>query len=163
MVTRVRGQQAPERPLACFARMDLLLAACQGAGLALAAGAFAGASGRRSAIGWLLLAAAVIGAGVLFGLSLEEEDHPAYPGWPVGAALGALAFLVVRDFAAAAAGRAGEGGFTGAAIALVALVVAALSLVVPPVGVIALAALAYLAFARRGRAARKYEGLRTLR
>jgi hypothetical protein len=143
--------------------MDLFLAGCQGVGLAIAAGAFGGASGRRGAIGFVLLAIAVVGGAVLFGISLEEEDHPAYPGWPVGAALAALSFFVVRDLAEAAAKRADGGGFTGALIALAALVVAGLSLVLPEAGIVAFAALVWLYVGRRRRAARKYEGLRTLR
>jgi len=143
--------------------MDLFLAGCQGAGLALAAGTFAGASGRRAAIGFALLAAAVIGGAVLFGLSLEEEDHPAYPGWTIGALLGGFAFLVVRDIAEGAGRRAGGAGFTGALIAVAALLVAVLSLFLPPVAIALFLALCYLALARRRRAGRKYEGLRTLR
>ena len=143
--------------------MDLFLAGCQGAGLALAAGAFAGASGRRGAIGLLLLAAAVIGGAALAGISLEEEDHAAYPGWPLGALLAAFAFFVVRAIAEGAAARAEGAGFTGALIALAALVLAGLSLVIPPVAIAAAFVLAWLWVQRRGRAQRKYEGLRTLR
>ena len=62
--------------------MDLFVAGCQGLGLALAAGIFAGASGRRDAVGTALLVIAVIGGAILIGLSLETEDHPAWPGWP---------------------------------------------------------------------------------
>jgi len=143
--------------------MDLFLAGCQGAGLALAAGALAGAPGRRAALGFVLLAAAALGGAVLFGLSLETEDHPAYPGWPVGALLGAFAFLVVRDIAEGAGARADGVGFIGAMIALTALLVAALSLFLPPIAIAALLALCYLAASRRRHAQRKYEGLRTLR
>jgi hypothetical protein len=143
--------------------MDLFLAGCQGVGLALAAGAFGGASGRRGTIGTILLVAAIVGGAVLFGISLGAEDHPAWPGWPLGAALAASSFLVVRDFAEGAARRADGGGFTSAVIALGALVLAGLSILLPPIGLVALAALLWLAAARRQRATRKYEGLRTLR
>lgn len=143
--------------------MDLFLAGCQGAGLALAAGAFAGASGRRAAIGFLLLAAAVVGGAALFGISLEEEGHPAWPGWLAGAPLAGFAFIVVRPFAEAAAARAEDAAFTGALIALGALVLAGLSLLVAPVAIAAALALAWLWAQRRERAQRKYEGLRTLR
>jgi hypothetical protein len=143
--------------------MDLFLAGCQGVGLALAAGAFGGASGRRGPIGGALLVIAMVGGAVLFGLSLETEDHPAYPGWPVGALLAAFAFAVVRDVAEAAAKRADGGGFTAALIALAALALAGLSLVLSPVALLALAGLLWLYAGRRRRAARKYEGLRTLR
>ena len=145
------------------APMDLFLAGCQGVGLALAAGAFGGASGRRGAIGFALLAFAMVAGAALFGISLEQEDHPAYPGWPVGAALAALSFVVVRDIAEAAAKRAEGGGFTGALIAAAALAVAGLALLLPEVGLVALAGVIWLYVGRRRRAARKYEGLRTLR
>jgi hypothetical protein len=143
--------------------MDLFLAGCQGAGLALAAGVFAGASGQRGPIGLLLLAAAVVGGAALFGISLEEEDHAAYPGWPLGALLAAFAFVVVRPIAEGAAERADGAGFTGALIALGALVLAGLSLLIPPIAILAALALAWLWVQRRGREQRKYEGLRTLR
>lgn len=143
--------------------MDFLLAACQGAGLALAAGAFAGASGMRETPGNVLLAIAVIAGAWLFGISLDAEDHPAWPGWPVGAALAAFAFLVVREIAESAARRADGGGFTSAVIAFFALVLAGLSVLVPPVSVFAFAGLVWLFAGRRRRTSRKYEGLRTLR
>ena len=143
--------------------MDLFLAGCQGLGLALAAGAFAGASGRRAAIGALLLAAAAIGGAVLFGASLTTEDHPAWPGWPLGALAAWLAFAIVRGVAEGAASRAEGGTTTGLMIAAAALALAGLSLLIPPISLVALAGLAWLAAARRARADRKYEGLRTLR
>jgi hypothetical protein len=143
--------------------MDLFLAGCQGLGLALAAGIFSGASGRRGAIGMALLLAAVVGGGALFGISLTEEDHPAWPGFVPGAVFAWFAFTVTRDVAAGAADRAEAGGATGLIIAVSGLALAGLSLVVPPISLLALASLAYLAYARRQRADRKYEGLRTLR
>jgi len=143
--------------------MDLFLAGCQGAGLALAAGAFAGASGLRGTPGTVLVLAAAVGGAALFGISLAAEDHPAWPGWPVGAALAAFAFVVTRDLAAGAARRADGAGFTGALIALAALVLAALSVLLPPVALLAFAALVWLHLGRRRRAGQKYEGLRTLR
>jgi hypothetical protein len=144
--------------------MDLFLAFCQGVGLALAAGAFGGASGRRGPIGLILLGFAVVGGGVMFGASLASEDHPAWPGWPVGALLAAFAFVVVRDIAEGAAARPDAGPWTGALLALAALVLAGLSLLpISPISLVALAALAWFALARRSRAGRKYEGLRSLR
>ena len=50
-----------------------------------------------------------------------------------------------------------------ALIALAALAIAGLSVLLQPLGLVALAAIVYLGLARRSRAARKYEGLRTLR
>ena len=144
--------------------MHLFVAGCQGIGLAVAAGALAGALGRRDTLGTALLVLAAIGGGLLFGVSLEAEDHPAWPGWPVGAAIAAISFFVICDFAASAAARAeGGGAFVSAVIALAALAVAGLSVLWGPLGLIALAAIVYLGLARRSRAARKYEGLRTLR
>lgn len=143
--------------------MDLFLAACQGAGLALAAGIFAGASGLRGAPGILLALVAAVGGAALFGISLAAEDHPAWPGWPVGAALAGFAFVVSHDFAAGAAQRADGGGLTGGLIALAALALAGLSLLAPPVAIVAFAGLAWLYIGRRRRAAQKYEGLRSLR
>jgi hypothetical protein len=143
--------------------MDLFLAACQGAGLAVAAGALAGAPGRRGTLSTLLLVAAVVGGAALFGASLEAEDHPAWPGWPLGALIAAGSFAVVREFAAGAAARAQGGGFIAALVGLAALATAGLSVLLQPFGLVALAAIVYLGLARRERAARKYEGLRSLR
>ena len=143
--------------------MDLFLAGCQGLGLALAAGIFAGASGRRDAIGTVLLAAAVIGGAALFGISLTQEDHPAWPGFLPGALFAWFAFTITRDVAAGAAGREDTGATTGVIVAVTALVLAGLSLVLSPIALLVLAALAWLALTRRRQADRKYEGLRTLR
>jgi hypothetical protein len=143
--------------------MHFFEAACQGVGLAVAAGALAGAIGRRGGIGTVLLVLAMVGGAILFGASLAEEDHPAWPGWPVGAAIAALSFAVVSDFAAGAAARAEGGGFIAALIALAALATAGLSIIWRPLGLVALAGIVYLGLARRRRSARKYEGLRTLR
>jgi hypothetical protein len=143
--------------------MDLFLASCQGIGLALAAGAFGGASGRRGPIGTALLVFAMAAGAVMFGASLATEDHPAWPGWPIGALLAAFAFVVVRSLAEGAAARPDAGPWTGALLALGALVLAGLSLLVSPIALVAPAALAWLWVARRQRAGRKYEGLRTLR
>ena len=75
--------------------MSLFLATCQGIGLAVAAGAFAGASGRRGTVGVLLAVPAAIGGGVLFAISLSNRDHPAWPGVPLGIIIALLAFGVV--------------------------------------------------------------------
>ncbi len=143
--------------------MHFFLAACQGAGLAVAAGALAGAAGRRDGLGYALLALAVIGGAILFGASLATEDHPAWPGWPVGALIAAGSFAVVSDFAAGAAARAEGGGAVAGMIAVGALALAGLSLLWGPLGLLGLAGVVYLGLARRRRAAQKYEGLRTLR
>jgi hypothetical protein len=143
--------------------MDLFLAACQGVGLSVAAGMIAGAPGKRDGIGYALLLVAAVGAAIMFGASLATEDHPAWPGWPVGALIAAGTFFVIVDFAAGAAQRAEGGGVIGGAIVIAALVVAGLSLLFGAVGLVAFAAIVYLWLGRRRRAATKYEGLRTLR
>ncbi len=143
--------------------MDFFLAACQGAGLALAAGALGGAPGRRERIGAVLLVIAIVVGAIMFGVSLEEEGHAAWPGWPVGAALAAFSFVVIRDLAEGAARRAEGGGFISALIVFAALAVAALSVLLKPLGLVALAGVIWLYAGQRRRAARKYEGLRTLR
>jgi hypothetical protein len=143
--------------------VDLFLAGCQGTGLALAAGVFFGATGRRGALGAALLAAAVAAGALLFALSLTAEDHPAWPGALAGAIFAALAFAVVRGFSEGARARQGDGGLSEVLIALAGLALAGLSLLISPIALVALVALVWLAVARRRTAARKYEGLRTLR
>jgi hypothetical protein len=140
------------------------IAACQGAGLALAAGILAGAPGRSDGLGSLLEFAGAIAGAVLFAVSLDASDHTSWPGYFAGAALALLAYLVARDVAAGAAGRAGAGsGAISAFVALAALVLAGLSLVVQPISIAAFVAIVVLGVARRRRAGRKYEGLRVLR
>jgi hypothetical protein len=143
--------------------MSLFLATCQGIGLAVAAGAFAGASGRRGTVGVMLAVPASIGGGVLFAISLSNRDHPAWPGVPLGIIIALLAFGVVSAVVAGAQARARGASSIGIIVAVVALVVAVLSVFVEPFGLVALLALLWLASARRRRAQRKYEGLRVLR
>ena len=143
--------------------MDLFLATCQGIGLALAAGTFGGASGRRGAVGFLLAAAAAIGGGILFGASLATADHPAWPGWLVGAVIAVFTFGIVNGVVAGALARHEGASSIGLIVALGALVLAAASLFVEPVALVALLAIVWLGSARRRRAQRKYEGLRVLR
>jgi len=151
--------------------VDLFLATCQGLGLALAAGIVAGAIAgtvpeRARGLTLVLLLAAAIGGALAFGASLESEDHPAWPGWPVGAALAVLAFGIARGVVSGAASRAGGGGSPAAiagTVALVGLVLAVLSVLVPPVALVFLGGLVVLSLRRRRRADEKYEGLRSLR
>ena len=149
--------------------MDLFVEGCQGLGLALAVGAAAGAlAGSRPGDGALMPVAAVLAAiagAVLFGWSLTQADHPAWPGWPVGAAFALFAFVVVAGFVAGARRRSGEAPSSALAmpVLLVVIALAGISLVLGPVSLLALVALLYLAAARRRRAGRKYEGLRVLR
>ena len=143
--------------------MDLFLATCQGIGLALAAGTFGGASGKRGVIGFVLAAIVAIAGGLLFGASLASADHPAWPGWPVGAAIAVVAFGIVNGVVAGAQARHEGASSVGVIVALVALVLAAVSLFLEPVSLVAVLALGWLGSARRRRAQRKYEGLRVLR
>jgi cation transport ATPase len=143
--------------------MSLFYATCQGIGLAVAAGAFAGASGRRGTIGILLATPAAIGGAVLFAISLSNRDHPAWPGVPLGIVIAVLAYGVVSAVVAGAQARANGASSIGLIVAVAALVVAALSVFVEPLGLVAFVALLWLASARRRRAQRKYEGLRVLR
>jgi hypothetical protein len=139
-------------------------ATCQGIGLALAAGMLGGALGRTDGLGRLLTAFAAAGGAALFAVSLSGSDHPAWPGIPVGAILGVIAYVVARDIVVGASQRTESGGLTiPGFVVLSAFVLAGLSLVLAPVSLVALAAVIYLALARRSRAQRKYEGLRVLR
>ncbi len=154
--------------------MDFLEATTQGLGLALAAGMIGGAitgavsPREQGLVASVLLVIAGIGAAYLFGASLETaNDHPAWPGWFVGALVGVFAFVVIRSVVAGASARAGEGG-SAALIAVIAIaaaaVLAALSLTpAAPVSIVVALALVFMAIQRRRRASEKYEGLRILR
>jgi hypothetical protein len=146
--------------------MDLFLAGCQGLGLALAAGALLGALAQTDHIGNGLAVVAMALGAFLFGASLTPEDHPAWPGWIVGAPVALLAYVVARDIAVAARRRAGEGSGFGVAfyLGLYALVLTGLALLpVSPVSLLALAGTVWLHFGRRRKAAEKHAGLRSLR
>lgn len=147
--------------------MDLLEAGCQGLGLALAAGTILGGFRRRDQPLWIPAAVAAITGAALFGLSLTPEDHPAWPGWVVGAPAAVLAMVTAASVADAAKARAGEGGGAGVGlwIALYALALAGLSLLGPValISVPALLATIWLYATRRRAASEKYEGLRSLR
>jgi hypothetical protein len=147
--------------------MDLLEAGCQGLGLALAAGALLGAPGLRGGAGTGLAIAAAVAGAILFGISLTPEDHPAWPGWLIGAPAGLLSYVAARDLAAAAQSRAGNGGAGGVAlfVVLYALGLAGLSLLGPLalVSILALVGTLALLAGRRRQAGEKHEGLRSLR
>jgi hypothetical protein len=153
--------------------MDLYLQACQGLGLALAAGglagALAGATGSADSRGGLIPALALLGVAggaVLFGWSLTQEDHPGWPGWLAGGAAALFSFLVVGGVVSGARARMTEGRSPGSLVGLVALAalaLAGLSFVISPISLPVAAGLIWLAVARRRRAQRKYEGLRVLR
>jgi hypothetical protein len=150
--------------------VDLFLEGSQGVGLALAAGALAGALAGAARLGdgpaAVIALIGAIGGALLFGFSLSEADHPAWPGWPLGALLAGFAFWVLRGIIAGAAERAGNAessALIAAAVGVSALVLAGLSLVISPVAIVALIGLGWLALGRRRLDQRKYEGLRVLR
>ena len=147
--------------------MDLLEAGCQGLGLALAAGTILGAFGRRDQAFWIGAAVAAIVGAALFGLSLTPEDHPAWPGWVIGAPAAVLAMVTAADIAQSAQSRAGEGGSGGIAlfIGLYAVALAGLCLLGPValISIPALIATVWLFFTRRQAAAEKHAGLRSLK
>ncbi len=149
--------------------MELAEAGAQGLALAVASGALFGAAALRGNAGVALAALAIFLGAFLYGMSLADtpDDHPAWPGWLIGAPVAALAYFTLRDVASVAAQRAGEGGAGGVAfiIAVAALALAGVALLGPAayIGVVALLAIVYLAFARRKRSAEKHAGLRSLR
>jgi lysylphosphatidylglycerol synthetase-like protein (DUF2156 family) len=144
--------------------MGLFLAICQGVGLAIAAGTFAGASGRRDAVGVLLAIAAAAGGAILFALSMSNRDHPAIVGVPLGIILAVIAYGVVSSVVAGAQARVRGASSIGMIVAAVALVLAVVTAFVwEPFGLLLLLGLLWLASARQRRAQRKYEGLRSLR
>lgn len=144
--------------------MSLFLAICQGTGLAIAAGTFAGASGRRDAIGVLLAIAAAAGGAVLFAVSMHNRDHSAIVGVPLGIILAVIAYGIVSSVVAGAQARVRGASSIGLIVAATALVLAVVTAFVwEPFGLLLLLGLLWLASARQRRAQRKYEGLRSLR
>jgi hypothetical protein len=150
----------------------MLLAICQGLGLAIAAGLILGVVLPPIMPTW----GAVVGAapiGVLVaGAALNGAGEAVWPALPVGVFGAGLAAVVTRDVAAGAARRQ-QDSITGAdlqapggviaIVVLAAVVVAAVSLVLKPFSLLVLLALVWLLISRRRRADRKHEGLRVLR
>jgi lysylphosphatidylglycerol synthetase-like protein (DUF2156 family) len=144
--------------------MSLFLAICQGVGLAIAAGTFAGASGRRDAVGVMLAIAAAAAGAILFALSMSNRDHPAIVGVPLGIILAVIAYGVVSSVVAGAQARVRGASSIGLIVAGAALVLAVITAFVwEPFGLLLLLGLLWLASARQRRAQQKYEGLRSLR
>ena len=114
-----------------------------------------------------LLLVVGLAAAYAWGESLSAEDHPAWPGWFLGAAAAVFAFVVVADVVEGAVTRAGEQGSVaslGAIGAVLVLAIAGISLTfLAPVSIAVLLVLLWVAVGRRRRAGRKHEGLRTLR
>ena len=97
--------------------MELAEAGAQGLALAVASGALFGAAALQGNAGVALAAIAVVLGAFLYGMSLADapDDHPAWPGWLIGAPVAALAYFTLRDVASVASQRAGEGGAGGVA------------------------------------------------
>ena len=124
----------------------------------------------RGNAGIALAALAVVLGAFLYGFSLTEADadHPAWPGWVIGAPVAALAYFTLRDVASVAAPARGRGRSRRSRLphrGIRGLALAGISLLGPAayIGVVALLAIIYLAFARRKRAGEKHAGLRSLR
>jgi hypothetical protein len=152
--------------------MDLLLASCQGLGLAIAAGLVLGVVFPPIMPTWgAIVGVAPIGV-LAAGAAMHGADEAVWPALPVGVIGAGISAVVSRDVAAGAARRERD-QLTGAEVqapsgvtaimVLVAVVIAAVSLVVQPFALVALFALAWLWLSRRRREARKHEGLRVLR
>jgi hypothetical protein len=149
----------------------MLLAICQGLGLAIAAGLILGVVFPPIMPSW----GAVVGAAPLgiiaAGAALHGADEAVWPAIPVGILGAGFAAVVTRDVAAGAARRQ-QGGLgaepqaaSGVTVIVVvaAIVIAGISLVLKPFSLLVLAALLWLWASRRRRAERKHEGLRVLR
>ena len=150
----------------------MLLAICQGLGLAIAVGLIIGVVVPPIMPAWGAVAGAVPLGVLAAGAALNGADEALWPALPVGVIGAGLAAIVSRDVASGAVRRQ-EGGLAGpqaqvpsgvtAIVVLAAVVVAGVSLVLKPFSLIALVALLWLWFSRRRQAERKHEGLRVLR
>jgi hypothetical protein len=152
--------------------MDLLLASCQGLGLAIAAGLILGVVFPPIMPTWgAIVGVAPIGV-LAAGAAMHGADEAVWPALPVGVVGAGVSAAVSRGVAAGAVRRERDqltGGEVQAPsgitviMVLAAVVVAAVSLVAPPFSLVALLALVWLWLSRRRREARKHEGLRVLR
>jgi hypothetical protein len=150
----------------------MLLAICQGLGLAIAVGLIIGVVVPPIMPTWGAIAGAAPLGVLAAGAALSGADEALWPALPVGVIGGGLAAIVSRDVASGAARRQADGtvaansqvpsGVT-AIVVLAAAVVAGVSLVLKPFSLLVLIALTWLWVSRRRRAERKHEGLRVLR
>jgi hypothetical protein len=150
----------------------MLLAICQGLGLAIAVGLIIGVVVPPIMPTWGAIAGAAPLAVLAAGAALNGADEALWPALPVGVIGGGLAAIVSRDIASGAARRQADGtldanaqapGGVTAIVVLTAAVVAGVSLVLKPFSLLVLIALTWLWVSRRRRAERKHEGLRVLR
>lgn len=128
-------------------------------------GALLGAPALKGTPGTAALLAAVIIGAFLWGASLTPEDHPAWPGWIVGAPAAWLAYSVSHSVSEGARTRAGSEGIgITIYISMFAVLLAGLSLLpISPISLLALISFIALALAQRKRASEKHAGLRSLR
>jgi hypothetical protein len=149
----------------------MLLAICQGLGLAIAAGLILGVVFPPIMPAWgVVVGAAPLGV-IAAGAALNGANVAVWPALPVGVIGAGFAAVVAQDVAAGAARRQ-QGGLgtetqtssgVTAIIVVAAIVIAGVSLVLKPFSLLVLIALLWLWVTRRRRAERKHEGLRVLR
>jgi FtsH-binding integral membrane protein len=125
-----------------------------------------GAEGMESGvIGAALLGISIVVGAVLFGASLADHGHAAWPGWIGGALCAALAHFAVRPLIARVRARVDTGvrAALSAYQEFAAFVGALLAVLVPPVSILLIGLLAWLMVGGRRRQGEKYAGLRILR
>jgi hypothetical protein len=151
----------------------MLLAICQGLGLAIAVGLIIGVVVPPIMPAWGVVAGAAPLGVLAAGAALNGADEALWPALPVGVIGAGLAAIVTRDVVSGAARRQ-QGGLAAqtqaqapsgvtAIVVLAAVVVAGVSLVFKPFSLLVLVALLWLWASRRRQAERKHEGLRVLR
>jgi hypothetical protein len=150
----------------------MLLAICQGLGLAIGAGLILGVVIPPIMPTWGAVAGAAPIGVLAAGAALNGADEAVWPALPVGVIGAGFAAVVTRDVASGAIRRQQDqvtaadlqapSGVT-VIVVLVAVVVAGVSLVLEPFSLVVLLALTWLWIARRRHAERKHEGLRVLR
>jgi hypothetical protein len=151
----------------------MLLAICQGLGLAIAVGLIIGVVVPPIMPAWGAVAGAAPLGVLACGAALNGADVALWPALPVGVIGAGLAAIVTRDVVSGAVRRQQGGAGTDvraqspagltAIVILVAAVVAGVSLVLKPFSLVVLVALIWLWVSRRRQAERKHEGLRVLR
>jgi FtsH-binding integral membrane protein len=116
-------------------------------------------------VGLVLLAISVVLGALLFGATLADHGHAAWPGWIAGAVCAALAHFAVRPLIARVRTRvdAGVRGALSAYQEFAAFVGALLAVLVPPVSILLIGLLGWLLIGGRRRQGEKYAGLRILR
>jgi len=142
--------------------MDSFFILCLGAGLGVAVGSLAAATGRVPSLLSLLGAIAVL-AGLVVAAAVASLGDDSIALAALGGLLGAaIAVAVLGGFVIAASRRATGAGGLAVWVGVFALIVAGLTLLLPPLALLAVAALVWLGLARRRREPRKYKGLRSL-